>query len=743
MSSSVQTEGKCPFRGDRVGGALGDGPTNSDWWPGRVKTELLHQPSPLANPMGDYFDYAAAFATIDLKELKDDIFKMLTTSVDWWPADYGHYGPQMIRMAWHSAGTYRIADGRGGTASALQRFLPIMSWVDNGNIDKSRRLLWPIKQKYGSKLSWADLMVLTGNCALESMGLKTSGFGGGRLDAWEIDNGTYWGPENEMTARTRWNGNPAEGKADLENPMGASEMSLIYVNPEGPNRDYDPASSAVEIRETFSRMAMNDEETVALIAGGHAFGKSHGATPMEYIGEAPAGAGIEQQGFGWINSHGKGHSEDTTTNGIEGAWTSNPIQWDQEYLQNLFNYEWEHDKSPAGATQWKPKADQNARLTPDAHVEGKQNTLMMMTSDIALKVDPEYARICRKFMDDHDYFTKAFADAWYKLVHRDMGPKTRYVGVEVPESDEIWQDPIPECTHEVINEADVADLKKQILDTGLSVSALVGTAWASASTYRNSDKRGGANGARIRLAPQKDWEVNNPAQLAEVLAKLEGVQQSFGKTVSMADLIVLAGCAGVEKAAGDAGVSITVPFVPGRMDTTDELTDAESFEWLRPVADGFRNYQERKFGASTESLLIDRANLLTLTAPELTAIVGGLRAIGCNYDGSEHGVFTDKKGVLTNDFFVNLYDMSTQWFAKDDEQMLFDGRCRKTGKIKYTATRADLVFGSDAQLRAVGEVYAADDGHEKFVHDFVAAFHKVMMLDRFDLASHKPELTGK
>jgi len=741
--SEENNQGKCPFRGNRVGGALGDGKTNSDWWPNRVKTELLHQPSPLANPYGPDYDYPSEFAKIDLKELKADIFKMLTTSVDWWPADYGHYGPQMIRMAWHAAGTYRIADGRGGTASALQRFLPVSSWVDNGNIDKSRRLLWPIKQKYGSKLSWGDLMILTGNCALESMGLETVGFGGGRLDAWEVDNGTYWGPETEMTARDRWDKSPKEEGADFEAPLGASEMSLIYVNPEGPNRDYDPMSSAREIRETFSRMAMNDEETVALIAGGHAFGKSHGATPEKHIGPAPDGAPIENQGFGWMNSHGKGHSEDTTTNGIEGAWTSEPIKWDNEYLRNLFEYEWEHDKSPTGATQWKPKGGQGARTTPDAHVSGKQNELMMMTSDIALKVDPIYAEICKKFLADHDYFSKAFAEAWYKLVHRDLGPKDRYIGAEVPEEDRIWQDPIPKCDHELINDGDIASLKSSILATGLSVQELVGAAWASASTYRNSDKRGGANGARVRLAPQKDWEVNNPAQLAKVLKALETIQKDFAKTVSLADLIVLGGCAAVEKAAKDAGVSVTVPFVPGRMDASDEQTDADSFEWLHPVADGFRNFQLRKFKPSSESLLIDRANLLTLTAPELTALIGGLRVIGANWDGNNDGVFTDRKGALTNDFFVNLYDMRYQWVCVDEDQMKFEGRDRKTGEKKYTATRFDLVFGSDAQLRAVGEVYAADDGHEKLVHDFVAAWHKVMMLDRFDIPGHKPEITGK
>ncbi len=742
--SDATTAGRCPFRGSRILGAQGDGPSNTDWWPERLKTELLHQPSPQANPLGEDFDYAAAFATIDLDELKKDIFTMLETSVDWWPADYGHYGPQMIRMAWHSAGTYRIADGRGGAASALQRFLPIMSWIDNGNIDKSRRLLWPIKQKYGSKLSWADLMVLTGNCSLESMGLKTSGFGGGRVDGWEIDNGSYWGPESEMLGRTRWSASLSDNPdADLANPMGATEMSLIYVNPEGPGGNGDPIGSAREIRESFARMAMNDEETVALIAGGHAFGKSHGAVPKDNIGPAPAGAPIENQGFGWMNSVGTGNAQYTTTNGIEGSWTSRPTTWDNEYLTNLFHYEWERTQSPAGSIQWTPIKGQDARTTPDAHLEGKEHALMMMTSDISLKEDPEYAKICREFLNDFDYFSKAFADAWYKLTHRDMGPKVRYVGKEVPEEDKLWQDPVPACDHELIDESDVADLKQQILNSDLTVQALVVTAWGSASTFRNSDKRGGANGARIRLAPQKDWEVNRPEQLAKVLAVLEGIKNGYHKPVSMADLIVLGGCAAVEKAAADAAVAVKVPFTPGRMDASAEQTDVESFEWLHPVADGFRNFQKRKYKASTESLLIDRAELLTLSAPELTALVGGMRAIGANWDGSEHGVLTDRKGALTNDFFGNLYDMSTQWFAADDDQMIFEGRDRSSGEKRYTATRADLIFGSDPQLRAVGEVYAGSDGHERLVHDFVRAWDKVMMLDRFELSAVKANQPGK
>ncbi len=734
MNKSVETEGLCPFRGSRIGGGMGDGPSLDDWWPERLKVELLHQQSERANPLGADFDYAKAFSEIDLAELKSDIFKMLETSQDWWPADYGHYGPQMIRMAWHSAGTYRIADGRGGTGTAMQRFLPVASWIDNGNIDKSRRLMWPVKQKYGSSLSWADLMALTGNCALEAMGFKTVGFGGGRVDAWEPDVGTYWGPETEMLGRERWNGAAtADDSGDLENPMGASEMSLIYVNPEGPNRDYNAAASAHEIRETFARMGMNDEETVALIAGGHAFGKSHGAVPEEHVGVAPDGAPIENQGFGWMNSAGTGNAEYTFTNGIEGAWTANPIRWDNDYLHNLFEFEWEQTTSPSGATQWKPKSDAPEAMTPDAHIAGKSNPLMMMTSDIALKVDPAYAEICRRFIDDFDYFSLAFAKAWYKLMHRDMGPKTRYVGAEVPAGDELWQDPIPACDHELIGEAEIADLKAKILATGQSVSALTNAAWASASTFRQGDKRGGANGAHVRLAPQKDWEVNQPVQLAGVLAALEGIQSDFGKPVSLADLIVLGGCAAIEKAAKDAGIGVTVPFTPGRMDAKVEQTDAESFEWLHPVADGFRNFQKRTFDVSTEVMLIDRANLLSLSAPEMTALIGGMRVIGTNWDGSKHGVFTDRPGMLTNDFFVNLYDMNIKWSSADEVQMTYEGRDRQSGEVKYTATRADLIFGSNSQLRGVGEVYAAADGHERLVHDFVAAWNKVMMLDRFDL----------
>ncbi len=741
--------GMCPFRGTRIEGAQGSGPTLEDWWPDRLHVELLHQPSEAANPMGRDFDYAKAFKTIDLKALKDDIFEMLRTSQAWWPADYGHYGPQMVRMAWHSAGTYRIADGRGGAGSGMQRFLPISSWIDNGNTDKSRRLLWPIKQKYGSALSWADLMVLTGNCALESMGFKTFGFGGGRIDAWEADQATYWGPETEMLGRERWDGNPSEAYYDLENPLAASEASLIYVDPEGPGGNADPLGSAREIRETFARMAMNDVETVALIAGGHAFGKSHGAVSKDLVGPAPEAASMEHQGFGWMNAAGTGNAEFTMTNGIEGSWTSEPTKWDAEYLHNLFAFEWELTESPAGARQWRPKSGTTTTAvpggtapggtTPDAHIAGQRNPLMMMTSDIALRLDPDYARICRSFMDDMGYFEQEFSKAWYKLTHRDMGPKVRYLGPEVPAQDMIWQDPIPALDHAVIGSADVADLKAKILATGLTVSELAGTAWASASTFRNSDKRGGANGARIRLAPQKDWEVNQPQQLAKVLSTLESIQKAFndaqfgGKKVSMADLIVLGGCAGIEKAAGDAGVNVAVPFTPGRMDTTQENTEVEYFEWLHPVADGFRNFQRRQYKVACEAFLLDRANLLTLSAPQLTALIGGMRVLGMNWDNSKHGVFTDRPGVLTNDFFVNLFDMETVWSPTDTSKTAFEGRDRKTGVLKWTGTRADLVFGSDAHLRAVGEVYAARDGHTKFVHDFVASWDKVMMLDRFDV----------
>ncbi|MEL6462238.1 MAG: catalase/peroxidase HPI [Cyanobacteria bacterium J06621_15] len=752
--------GQCPFHGTRVGGALGSKPQTDDWWPNRLQVELLHQNSPQANPLKD-FDYKEAFEKIDFGQLKKDIKTLLTDSKDWWPADYGNYGPQMIRMAWHSAGTYRIADGRGGASRGMQRFAPINSWWDNGNTDKSRRLLWPIKQKYGSALSWADLMILVGNCSLEIMGLKTFGFGGGRIDAWEADRATYWGPEfwngeafgengkqheghpTEMVTRTiRWVGEPKDEYYDLENPLGASHQALIYVDPEGPDGSGDPIASARDIRETFGRMAMNDEETVALIAGGHAFGKSHGMVAADKIGPAPEGAPIQAMGLGWQNPEGTGFAEFTMTNGIEGSWTPNPTQWDNSYLENLFKYEWEKTKSPTGAVQWKP-VDSSAPKTPDAHKPGVEHALMMMTSDIALKEDSAYHEVCKRFLRDFDYFSDAFARAWYKLTHRDMGPKVRYLGPEVAEEDLTWQDPIPALDHDVVNDADVSSLKNNILASGLSVSALVSAAWASASNYRDSDKRGGANGARVRLNPQKDWKVNRPQELSQVLSTLEQIQSEFNKNqsgskkISIADLIVLGGCAAVEKAAKDAGVDVSVPFTPGRMDTTQELTDIESFEWLKPVSDGFRNYHNEAVGykVKAERIFLDRAQLLTLTAPEWTVLVGGLRALDQNWDNSKHGIFTDRPGVLTNDFFRVLTSMDYEWKPVDNREMLFNICDRKTGETKFTATRCDLIFGSNAELRQVAEVYGANDGHERMVKDFVAAWDKVMMLDRFDVVA--------
>ncbi|MEA5597264.1 catalase/peroxidase HPI [Rivularia sp. UHCC 0363] len=751
---------QCPFRGTRIGGALGSRPQTDDWWQNRLQVELLHQNSPQANPLRD-FDYKEAFQKIDFGQLKKDIKTLLTDSKDWWPADYGNYGPQMIRMAWHSAGTYRIADGRGGASQGMQRFAPINSWWDNGNTDKSRRLLWPIKQKYGAALSWADLMILVGNCSLEIMGLKTFGYGGGRIDAWEADRATYWGPEfwngqafgengkqheghpSEMVTRTiRWVGEPKDEYYDLENPLAASHQALIYVNPEGPNGSGDPIASARDIRETFARMAMNDEETVALIAGGHAFGKSHGMVAPDKIGPAPEGAPIQAMGMGWQNPEGTGFAEYTMTNGIEGSWTPNPTQWDNSYLENLFKYEWEQTKSPAGAIQWKP-SDPDAPTTPDAHKSGVEHSLMMMTSDIALKEDSAYREVCQRFLDDFDYFSDAFARAWYKLTHRDMGPKVRYLGSEVAEEDLPWQDPIPALDHDVVDDADISSLKDKILASGLSVSALVSAAWASASNYRDSDKRGGANGARIRLDPQKDWEVNRPQELSNILSTLEQIQSEFNDTqlgnkkISIADLIVLGGCAAVEKAASYAGVDISVPFTPGRMDTTQELTDVESFEWLKPVSDGFRNYHNEAVGykVKAERIFLDRAQLLTLTAPEWTVLVGGLRALDQNWDRSKHGIFTDRPGVLTNDFFRVLTSMDYEWKPIDNREMLFNICDRKTGETKFTATRCDLVFGSNAELRQVAEVYGADDGHERMVKDFVVAWNKVMMLDRFDVSA--------
>ncbi len=756
VTGRAATQGGCPFRGTRVGGAIGSEPQLDHWWPNRLKVELLHQNPVQANPLKDV-DYAAAFSTLDYDALKADLKELMTSSVDWWPSDYGNYGPQMIRMAWHAAGTYRIADGRGGAGQGMQRFAPISSWWDNGNIDKSRRLLWPIKQKYGAALGWADLIVLAGNVAMEEMGFPTFGFGGGRIDAWEADRATYWGPEGweagnsqperQVNLDKRWEGSPKEEYWDLENPLGATHQSLIYVNPEGPGGNGDPMDSAREIRESFARMAMNDEETVALIAGGHAFGKSHGMVNPEKIGPAPEGAPIQAMGLGWQNPEGTGFAQYSMTNGIEGSWTPDPTRWDNAYLTNLFKYEWKKTTSPAGALQWEP-VNPDAPTTPDAHIEGKEHALMMMTSDLALKKDPVYREICERFMDDFDYFTDAFARAWYKLTHRDMGPKDRYVGPEVPEVTLPWQDPIPALDHEVVNAADIAELKKTILDSGLSVSALVSAAWASASTYRDSDKRGGANGARVRLAPQKDWAVNSPAQLAETLGALERIQADFngarsgGKKVSLADLIVLGGAAAVEKAAADAGVEVTVPFVPGRMDTTQELTDGESFEWLKPVADGFRNYHDDavRFSVPDEHLFLDKAALLTLTAPEWTALAGGLKVLDVNYDDAKHGLFTDRPGVLTNDFFRVLTSMDYEWKPQDEGETTFDINDRATGETKFTATRCDLVFGSNAELRQIAEVYGAADGHARLVKDFVAAWHKVMMLDRFDVPEERHEV---
>jgi catalase-peroxidase len=750
---SYHMEGKCPFGGDRVGGASGTPPALSDWYPDRLKVELLHHNGPQANPLGEDFSYAEAFNKIDLEALKNDIKAFLTSSVAWWPSDYGHYGPQMIRMAWHAAGTYRIADGRGGAGEALQRFAPISSWWDNGNTDKSRRLLWPIKQKYGSALSWADLMVLTGNCALEAMGFPTYGFGGGRRDAWEADTSTYWGPEvwdsqpassfDSMVMRDkRWRGRNGDADYDLENPLAASHQALIYVNAEGPYANGDPMGSAHDIRITFSRMAMNNEETVALIAGGHAFGKSHGMVSAKQIGPPPEIAPIEAMGLGWQNPQGTGFAEHTMTNGIEGSWTPNPTRWDNSYLENLFKFEWEQTKSPAGALQWTP-VDSNAPKTPDAHIAGQMNPLMMMTSDIALKVDPAYRAVCEKFLNDFDAFTQAFSKAWYKLTHRDMGPRERYLGAEKRiENDLLWQDPIPPCDHAVVSEEDVAALKRSIMATGVSVSDLVFTAFSAAVTFRSSDKRGGANGGRLALSPQKDLAVNQ--RTVQVVAALRGVMQEFNGRqsdntwVSLADLIVLGGCTAIEKAASDAGVQVSVPFVPGRRDTTQELTDIEMFGWLKPVVDGFRNYVDEQFeqmsqNVAPEEMFLDKAQLLALSAPEWVALVGGLRVLGANHDSSNAGVFTDRIGVLSNDFFAVLTSMDYEWKKADEEGMSFSLNDRATGQSRFKATRSDLIFGSNSQLRAIAEVYASSDGHTRFTNDFVSVWHKVMMLDRFDV----------
>ena len=714
--------------------ATGGGTTNRDWWPNQLKLDILHQHSSKSNPMGEGFNYAEEFKSLDLEAVKKDLRELMTRSQDWWPADFGHYGPLFIRMAWHSAGTYRTGDGRGGAGNGSQRFAPLNSWPDNANLDKARRLLWPIKQKYGRKISWADLMILTGNVALESMGFKTFGFGGGREDIWEPEKAVYWGSESEWLGDKRYTGD-----RELENPLAAVQMGLIYVNPEGPNGNPDPIAAARDIREIFARMAMNDEETVALIAGGHAFGKSHGAGDKSLVGPEPEAAGIEEQGLGWKSSFGTGKGNDTITGGPELIWTNTPTKWSNNFFRILFSFEWELTKSPAGAYQWKPKGGAGAGTVPDPHDPAKRHAPGMLTTDLALRFDPVYEKISRRFHENPDQLADAFARAWFKLTHRDMGPRARYLGPEVPAEELIWQDPIPAVNHKLIDAQDIASLKGKILASGLSVSELVSTAWASASTFRGSDKRGGANGARIRLAPQKDWEVNQPAQLAKVLKTLEGIRSAFnsaqsgGKKVSLADLIVLAGCAGVEQAAKNAGHEVTVPFTPGRMDALQEQTDAASFAILEPSADGFRNYLKDKYTVTAEELLVDRAQLLTLTAPEMTVLVGGMRVLKTNFGGSRHGVFTKRSEALTNDFFVNLLDMSTVWKATAEDEGVFEGRDRVSGELKWTGTRVDLIFGSNSQLRALAEVYAYEDSREKFLHDFVAVWNKVMNLDRFDL----------
>ena len=725
--------GGCPVAPGLIHPTMGD--ANSEWWPNRLNLKILAKNPPVANPLGEEFNYAEAFKTLDLAAVKRDIAEVLTNSQDWWPADFGHYGPLMIRMAWHGAGTYRISDGRGGAGSGQQRFAPLNSWPDNVSLDKARRLLWPVKKKYGQKISWADLMILTGNVALESMGFKTFGFGGGREDVWEPDEDVYWGPETTWLGDERYHGD-----RQLEEPYAAVQMGLIYVNPEGPNGTPDPLAAARDIRETFRRMAMNDEETVALIAGGHTFGKTHGASPDSAVGADPEAAPIEQQGLGWKNTYRTGKGDDANTSGIEVIWTATPTRWDNSFFQTLFGYEWELTRSPAGHHQWKPKGDAGAGTVPDAHDPSKRHAPTMLTTDLSLRFDPIYEPISRRFMENPDELADAFARAWFKLTHRDMGPKVRYLGPEVPSEDLIWQDPIPAVDHELIDAADVASLKSQVLASGLSVSQLVSAAWAAASSFRGSDKRGGANGGRIRLEPQSGWEVNNPDQLATVLRTLEGIQQAFnaahagGKQVSLADVLVLAGGAAVEQAARNAGFDVEVPFTPGRTDASQEQTDVESFTNLEPKADGFRNYLGKDNQLPAEYLLIDRANLLTLSAPQMTVLVGGLRVLGANYDGSKLGVFTTAPGSLTNDFFVNLLDMGTTWQPKSEDAAAFEGRDAATGEVKWTGSRVDLIFGSNSELRALAEVYASDDAKEKFVTDFVAAWDKVMNLDRFDVA---------
>jgi catalase-peroxidase len=730
MSAQLKAT-QCPFPH-----AAGGGTSNREWWPNSLRLDLLHQHSSKSDPMGKTFDYAKEFKSLDYKALKKDLAKLMTDSQSWWPADFGHYGPLFIRMAWHSAGTYRVGDGRGGGGRGQQRFAPLNSWPDNVSLDKARRLLWPIKQKYGSKISWADLMILTGNVALETMGFKTFGFGGGRKDVWEPDHDVYWGKETKWLEDKRYSGD-----RELENPLGAVQMGLIYVNPEGPNGNPDPIAAARDIRETFARMAMNDEETVALIAGGHSFGKTHGAGPASHVGGDPEGCDLEHQGLGWVSGFNSGLGVDTITSGLEVTWTTTPTKWSNNFLSSLFGYEWELTKSPAGAHQWRPKDGAGAGTVPHAHDKTKRIAPSMLTTDLSLRVDPAYEKIARRFLESPDQLADAFARAWFKLTHRDMGPRARYLGPEVPNEELIWQDPIPKVNHKLIGDKEIAALRKSILASRLTVSQLVSTAWASASTYRGSDMRGGANGARIRLAPQKDWEVNQPAQLAKVLETLEGIQVAFnkkaqekrsGKKVSLADLIVLAGYVGIEKAAKDGGYKVKIAFIPGRMDASQAQTDVESFKALEPVADGFRNYQKAQYSVPAEALLVDRAQLLTLSAPEMTALVGGLRVLGANVGGSKHGVFTKRPGVLTNDFFVNLLDMGIQWKPTSDAKDLYEGRDRTSGAAKWTGTRTDLVFGSNAQLRAVAEVYGSSDAHKKFVEDFLSAWNKVMNLDRFE-----------
>ena len=730
----MSEESKCPVTGMTRKAVAGGGTSNRDWWPNQVNLKILHQNSSLSNPMGASFNYAEEFKTLDLDAVKKDLYALMTDSQDWWPADYGHYGPLFIRMAWHSAGTYRLGDGRGGAGSGTQRLAPLNSWPDNVNLDKARRLLWPIKQKYGQKLSWADLMILAGNCALESMGFKTFGFAGGREDVWEPEEDIYWGSEGEWLGDKRYS-----GERDLENPLAAVQMGLIYVNPEGPNGNPDPVASGKDVRDTFARMAMNDEETVALVAGGHTFGKCHGAGPATFVGPEPEAAGLEEQGLGWKSSYKSGKGGDAIGSGIEGAWKPNPIKWDMGYLEVLFKYEWELVKSPAGANQWLAKDVDDEDMIVDAHDPSKRHRPMMTTADLSLRYDPIYEPIARHFLARPAEFEDAFARAWFKLTHRDMGPRARYLGPEVPAEDLIWQDPVPRMEHELIDESDIAALKDKLLSSGLSISQLVSTAWASASTFRGSDKRGGANGARIRLAPQKDWEVNEPAELGHVLQTLGKIQADFNKgqkgnkKVSLADLIVLGGCAGLEQAAKNADSQIVVPFRPGRTDASQEQTEIHSFAVLEPKADGFRNYLQGKYSVLAEEMLVDRAQLLTLTAPEMTVLLGGLRVLDINFGKSQHGVFTKRPGQLTNDFFVNLLDMGTVWNPKDGDANVFEGRSRSSGELKWTGTRVDLVFGSNSQLRAIAEVYGCVDSQEKFLHDFVATWNKVMNADRFEL----------